>query len=416
MFVSTLPFRIKFEDKWSFNELVAFIKKELWESLKHQGYPYNHLVKDLKDLDIDTSSLLNVQLIELPGGNQEEVAKRVFFSTQHNISQLSIYLNEQNTKDLVELDVAIDYHQDIFEEREIEFFFKRLIIILEQAIKEPGKQIAELSLLEDAEYKELIFELNDTKAAFPGEKTLPQLFEEQVLKNPGNTALEYEDKTVIYEELKDLTGKLAAKLQAAGITPDSIVGMLCERSIEAIVCIIGVLKAGGAYLPIDPAYPLERKNYIIKNSGVKTLLIEKALEQEETEFLDNNREIKTMIIDYQTLEKETINTNFKKPALSSENLAYVIYTSGTTGNPKGTLLRHRNVINYIWWGAGVYVKGETVSFPLYTSLSFDLTVTSIFIPLITGNKIVIYRDSKEVLLIERVVKENKVDIIKLTPS
>jgi amino acid adenylation domain-containing protein/non-ribosomal peptide synthase protein (TIGR01720 family) len=416
MFVSTLPFRIKFDNKWNFNELVAFIKKELWESLKHQGYPYNHLVKDLKDLDIDTSSLLNVQLIELPGGNQEEVAKRVFFSTQYNISQLSIYLNEQNTKDLVELDVAIDYHQDIFEERGVEFFFKRLMIILEQAIKEPEKPITGLSLLEDAEYKELVFELNDTKAAFPGEKTLPQLFEEQVLKNPGNTALEYEDKTVTYEELNDLTNKLAAKLQAAGIVPGSIVGMLCERSIEAIVCIMGVLKAGGAYLPIDPQYPTDRKNYIIKDSDIKILLVEKALEQQEMEFLDSTREIKTMIIDYQRLEKETIDTNFKNPAVNSENLAYVIYTSGTTGNPKGTLLRHRNVINYTCWAAGIYVKGETVSFPLYTSLSFDLTVTSIFIPLVTGNKIVIYRDSKEGLLIERVVKENKADIIKLTPS
>ncbi len=416
MFVSTLPFRIKFEDQWSFNELVAFIKKELWESLKHQGYPYNHLVKDLKDLDIDTSSLLNIQLIELPGGNQEEVTKRLFFSTRYNISQLSIYLNEQNTKDLVELDVAIDYHQDIFEEREVEFFFKRLMIILEQAIKEPAKQISELSLLEDAEYKELIFTLNDTRAAFPAEKTLPQLFEEQVLKNPGNPALEYEGKTVTYEKLNDLTDKMAAKLQAAGVTPGSIVGMLCERSIEAIVCIMGVLKAGGAYLPIDPAYPPDRKIYIIKDSDIKILLIEKSLEQQEMDFLDNNRDIKTMIVDYQSLEKETIDTNFQKSAVNSENLAYVIYTSGTTGNPKGTLLRHRNVINYIWWGAGVYVKGETVSFPLYTSLSFDLTVTSIFIPLITGNKIVIYRDSKEGLLIERVVRENKADIIKLTPS
>lgn len=416
MFVSTLPFRIKFEDQWSFNELVAVIKKELWESLKHQGYPYNHLVNDLKDLDIDTSSLLNVQLIELPGGNQEEVAKRLFFSTHYNISQLSIYLNEQNTKDLVELDVAIDYHQDIFEEREVEFFFKRLMIILEQTIKEPEKRISELSLLEDAEYKELIVELNDTEAAFPREKTLPQLFEEQVLKNPGNTALEYEGETVTYKELQDLTDKLAAQLQAAGITPGSIVAMLCERSIEAIVCIMGILKAGAAYLPIDPQYPLERKNYIIKDSDVKILLTEKALEQQEKKFLENNREINTMIIDYQSLEKETIDTPFKKPALNSENLAYVIYTSGTTGNPKGTLLRHRNVINYICWGAGIYVKGETVGFPLYTSLSFDLTVTSIFIPLITGNKIVIYRDSKEGLLIERVVRENKVEIIKLTPS
>jgi amino acid adenylation domain-containing protein/non-ribosomal peptide synthase protein (TIGR01720 family) len=416
MFVSTIPFRIKFNEKWSFNELVAYVKKELWESLKHQGFPYNHLVKELKDLDIDTSGFLNVQLIELPEAIDEYTAKRAFFSTEYNISQLSIYLNQQKSKNLEDLDIAVDYHADIFEEREIEFFFKRLMVILDQAIKEPETEISKFSLLEDAEFNELIFELNDTEADFPGNKTLPQLFEEQVLKNPGNIALEYEDKTVTYKELNDLTNKLAAKLQGTGITTGSIVGMLCERSVEAIISIIGVLKAGGAYLPIDPDSPMERKNYIISNSGLKILLIERVLEQRENHVLNDNPQIRNIIVDYQTLEQESGDEDFQKPAFDSENLAYVIYTSGTTGNPKGTLLRHRNVINYIWWGAGFYVKGETVSFPLFTSLSFDLTVTSIFIPLVTGNKIVIYRESEEGLLVEKVARENKVDIIKLTPS
>ncbi len=419
MFVSTLPFRIKFDEKWSPNDLIAYIKKELWEDFKHQGYPYNHLANDLKDLNIDTSGLLNVQLIELPGGSEEEVVKRAFFSTQYNISQLSIYLNQQRGKGLQELEIAVDYHEDIFARREVDFFFKRLTVILEQAVKEPDREIPALALLEEAEYRELIVELNDTAAAFPGETTLPRLFEEQAAKNPENVALEYEEKTVTYGELNDLTDKLAAGLQAAGIAPDSIVGMLCERSIEAVVCILAILKAGGAYLPIDPAYPLEKKNYIVENSGIEVLVTAKELEGQAGELCRDNRDIENIVVDYHSLKEETEATaggEFKPPALNGENLAYVIYTSGTTGNPKGTLLRHRNVINYVCWGAGFYVKGEKVSFPLYTSLSFDLTVTSIFIPLISGNTIVIYRDSQAGLLIERVVEENRVDIVKLTPS
>lgn len=416
MFVSTVPFRIKFEQEWSFNELVAYVKKELWNTLKHQGYPFNHLVNDFKEANIDSSGMLNVQLIELPGGNEAEVEKRAFFSTQYNISQLSIYLNQQNSPGLDDLEVAVDYHVDIFAEREVEALFKRLTVILDQAIKEPERKISELSLLEEKEYKEVIYELNNTAADFPGDKTIPRLFEEQVQKNPGNTALEYEEKRVTYSELKDLTGKLAAKLQASGIGPGAIVGMLCERSLEAIVSILAVLQAGGAYVPIDPAYPVERKSYIIENSGIKVLLIEKELEQQESEFLASAPNIKNIIVDYHTLMQETVDRPFEKPGISSDDLAYIIYTSGTTGNPKGTLLRHRNVINYIWWGANFYVKGGQVSFPLYTSLSFDLTVTSIFIPLITGNKIVIYRESEEGLLIEKVVRDNKVDIMKLTPS
>lgn len=416
MFVSTIPLRIKFEEKWNFNDLVAYLKKELWDALKHQSFPYNHMVKALKERDIDASDFLNVQLIELPEAVNEYTAKRAFYSTQYNISQLSLYLNQQKSKNLEDLDVAVDYHEDIFEERDVEFLFKRLMIILEQAIREPDKPVSELSLLEEAEVNELTVELNRTDAEFPRNKTLPQLFGEQVSKNPANIALEYEGQTVTYKELDELTDKLAAKLQNAGITTGSIVGMLCERSIEALVSILGVLKAGGAYVPIDPEYPADRKNYIIENSGIKVLLLEKTLEKQESGVIAGNAGIETIIVDYAALKEGPMEGEFQKPALTGEDLAYVIYTSGTTGKPKGTLLRHRNVINYIWWGAKTYVKGETVTFPLFTSLSFDLTVTSIFIPLVTGNKIVIYRDSKDGLLVERVVRENKVHIVKLTPS
>ncbi|HLP44431.1 MAG TPA: condensation domain-containing protein, partial [Candidatus Kapabacteria bacterium] len=225
MFVSTIPFRMKFQETWNFNELVASIKKELWEDLKHQGYPYNHLVKDLKDVDIDASGFLNVQLIELPEAIDEYTEKRAFFSTAYNISSLSIYLNQQKSKNLEDLDIAVDYHEDIFAEREIEFFFKRLMIILAQAIQEPEKKISELLLLEDAEYNELVVDLNNTGAAFPKDKTLPGLFEEQVLKNPGHIALEYEEKKITYQELNDLADKLAAKLQRARVTPGAIVGI-----------------------------------------------------------------------------------------------------------------------------------------------------------------------------------------------
>ncbi|MCP5108426.1 MAG: AMP-binding protein, partial [bacterium] len=329
MFVSTIPFRIQYQETWSFNEIVAHLKKELWSALKHQGFPYNHLVKELKDRDMDSSGFLNVQLIELPEAIDEYTEKRAFFSTEYNITQLSIYLNQQKSKNLEDLDIAVDYHVDIIEEKELDVFFNRLMVILEQAINEPEKDISQFSLLEETEYKELVHELNSTEAPFPKEKTLVQLFEEQVLKNPGNIALEYEDQTVTYKELDDSAGKLAAKLQQAGVGPDAIVGMLCERSIEAIVSIMGVLKAGGAYVPIDPAYPVERKNYIIENSGLKVLLIEKDLEQRENDLLDGNRAIETIVVDYLTLEAETMDTGLQKPAVTGDNLAYVIYTSGS---------------------------------------------------------------------------------------
>lgn len=415
MFVSTIPLRIRFQEDWNFDLLAAYIKNELWETLKHQSYPYNHLVKDLKDQGIDTSNFLNVQLIELPGANHDKIAHRAFYSTAYNISQLSIYLNQQNSKNLDELQFAIDYHTDIFQERDIAFLFKRLFIILEQTLNQPSILLPDLPLLDETELNQLLHQLNQTSFPFPKDKTLHQLFEDQVIKTANATALECENESISYQELNNLSNHLANQLFLSGATHHSIIGILCERSIEAIIAIFAILKAGAAYVPIDPAYPTERKHYIIENSDLKILILEKSRFSSEQNLLDSLPMITAMPIDYKNLPQTAIPLQ-DTPPYSSEDIAYVIYTSGTTGNPKGTLLRHRNVINYISWGTKVYLKKPTTTFPLFTSLSFDLTVTSIFIPLLSGNKIIIYRDTADGLLIERVVKENQVDIIKCTPS
>lgn len=416
MFVSTLPFRVPFDAGWSFDQLVAYIKKGLWEDLKHQSYPYNHLVKDLKEGGIGTDGMLNVQLIELPGANDEHIQKRVFFNTEYNISELSIYLNQQNTKTLEELELAIDYHVDIFQEREVQCLVKRLMTILRQCISEPGKKISDLPLIDSDEYQDLIHGLNDTKAEFPADKTLPQLIGEQVKLKPEAIALDYNGTTVTYKELDAISDTLAGLLQTKGFAPGAMAGILSERSIEAVVSILAILKAGGAYLPIDPAYPLDRKQYIIDNSGIEFLLVEQELQETERPLLDSLASVNQITIDYTALQQSDGAQSFNAPAIDPTAAAYVIYTSGTTGKPKGTAVSHQNVINYIWWGATQYVKGDEVCFALYSSLSFDLTVTSIFIPLVTGNTIAIYRHHSSGLLIEHVIEDNKADIVKLTPS
>lgn len=418
MFVSTLPFRIKFEENWTFNNLVDYLKAELMNALRHQSYPYNHLVSDLKDMGIDAAGLLNVQVIELPPSNHDEIEKRSFFNTQYNISQLSVYLNQQNIKDVDQLDIAVDYHADIFSTCEVKELFNRLMVILEQTLAAPDTPMPELSLLQEPEYRRIIHELNPAPVEFPRANTLHGLFGEQVEKNRDAIALEYDGETVTYGELNALTDTLATRLMDAGLEKGSIVGMLSDRSIEAVVSILSVLKAGCAYVPIDPGYPIDRKNYIIANSGLNFLLVENVLLKDENQLIESNPGVRAIPVDLGLLRQETKMSpqSYTDPGVTSEDICYVIYTSGTTGNPKGTLLRHRNVINYVTWGARHYVGDRETTFPLFTSLSFDLTVTSIFIPLITGNKMVIYRESADSLLVEKVALENKVDIMKLTPS
>ena len=226
MFVSTLPFRIPFAPDWSFDDLVSFIKKGLWDDLKHQSYPFNHLIKDLKEAGLGTDGLLNVQLIELPGADDDNIDKRVFFNTAYNISELSIYLNQQNTKTLEELELAIDYHEDIFEERDVQYLAQRLMTILRKCISEPAKKIADLPLIDSGEYQNLIHDLNNTTAGFPGDKTLPQLIGEQVKKHPDAIALDYNGATVTYKELDNVADSLAAELQQKGFAPGAIANQL----------------------------------------------------------------------------------------------------------------------------------------------------------------------------------------------
>ena len=175
------------------------------------------------------------------------------------------------------------------------------------------------------------------------------------------------------------------------------------NSIELVVSILAVLKLGACYIPIDVSYPIERVKYIAQNSSCKKILTNTKLED-----LDN------LCLGISLPNATTIYENKYKPDL--QDLAYIIYTSGSTGNPKGVKIAHESLSNYIMWANKEYVNGETTNFPLYSSISFDLTVTSVFTPLVSGNTIYIYENSNPQLLLKEIIDDKKVQIIKLTPA
>ncbi|HLP46745.1 MAG TPA: amino acid adenylation domain-containing protein, partial [Candidatus Kapabacteria bacterium] len=197
-----------------------------------------------------------------------------------------------------------------------------------------------------------------------------------------------------YRQLNEQSDRLAGALIEKGVLTDDIVAIMMERSVEMIISILGILKAGGAYLPIDPGYPKERIDYMLKDSKVKIII--------NSEFLINAPQA--------PLHHHSSFNNHHS------NLAYIIYTSGSTGKPKGVMVHHYGLVNYIYWAAKQYVKNESINFPFYSSISFDLTVTSIFTPLITGNSVVIYAARDKELLIDKIIADNRIGIIKLTPA
>ncbi|HLP47979.1 MAG TPA: amino acid adenylation domain-containing protein, partial [Candidatus Kapabacteria bacterium] len=181
---------------------------------------------------------------------------------------------------------------------------------------------------------------------------------------------------------------------------------------EMVIGILGILKAGGAYLPIDFEYPEDRINYMLKDSGAKLLVTTNDKEGEKVRRWEGEK----VLLESMVYDSNHLKGRPRRGLHHSNQLAYVIYTSGTTGRPKGVMVEHRGLVNYIWWAAKKYVNKEKLNFPFYTSISFDLTVTSIFTPLITGNTIIIYGAKDIELSIDKIIDDNKAGSIKLTPS
>jgi amino acid adenylation domain-containing protein len=273
--------------------------------------------------------------------------------------------------------------------------------------------------LSEREHQSLIVDYNTTEAPYPKDKTIVELFKDQVVRSPDEEAIRMDGKSLTYRQLDKRSNQIAAHLRSLGVGVERLVVLCMEHSIETVCAILGVLKAGGAYVPVDPFIPAERLSSILRD-------ISDGLDNALPIVLTQTGLVSALPSDIArvvTLDPDfaSINGEADCPvdcAASPNNIAYVIYTSGSTGKPKGVMVEHRSLVNYIWWANGNYCHGERLTWPLFSSLAFDLTVTSIFTPLISGGRIVVYRVDAGVHggAVFKVVEDNAVDIIKLTPS
>ncbi|MGD2087198.1 MAG: non-ribosomal peptide synthetase [Candidatus Aminicenantes bacterium] len=401
-FINTiLPLRNKIEEGMTFKELLLQVRETILHGVRNQNFPIESLLNQLDLMNSgDGFPLFDIAVL------LENIHDKGYLG-DIPISQIFYFKRtHQYIKGCLEYDTAL-YDQTTI--KEIVTYFRRL---LQETLLNINVELSQLEILTEEEKKQILFAINDNASEYPRDKTLQQLFEEQVVKTPQHTALIQMDdgRRVTYMELNDKANQLALLLAARGIKADTIVGLLVDRSIEMMVGILGILKAGGAYLAMDPASPAQRIQFMLKDSETKVLVTRRKIaESADDPYTDH-----VVCLDDIRIYRE--DSGNLRHTSSMHNLAYIIYTSGTTGNPKGVLMEHRGVVNYLSWAVQNYVKGETIHFPLYTSISFDLTVTSTFSPLITGNTIFIYGEAVDEFLIERIVRENKVGVIKLTPS
>ncbi|SLK22665.1 MULTISPECIES: non-ribosomal peptide synthetase [unclassified Paenibacillus] len=408
MYTSTVPVRMNINPDWTINELFKAVILELKQSYIHQKYPYDLLITDLGLNKKGYDSLFkicvnyyNTQYFEHVAGFPAEVRE---YHGQNQSYSMQLIVNEWTNK---EIKLNFDYKINEYAEEEIHIMYESMHHILNQIVIDPTRLIKDIHLCSEEEFHKRIYALNSTKASYPHDKAVHQIFEEQVEKTPDHVALHFEGKTISYRELNDKANQLALLLEKQGVTKEKIIAIRASHSFELIIAILGVLKAGGAYLPIEPTYPIERINFMLTDSEAILLLT--------NDDLPSGLEFQGRILDLRYEEIYTVNSRNVDRGSSANDLVYMIYTSGSTGNPKGVMIEHQNLINYIWWANKTYA-GENEIFALYSSISFDLTVTSIFAPLIAGNQISIYADDGGEFILDKVMKENQATIIKLTPA
>ncbi len=409
LYINTLALRTQFKGTDGFKALLAQAKQVTLGAFEHQVYPFDQLIDDLNlQRDLSRNALFDIMVvlqnsdkqISTNGSEQQSmggVNVGGYNGVEHVVSKLDITFTFEEVGE--ELYYSIQYNTDIYQKATIERLAKHLNGLVAAIIAQPLTPIQRLDYLATGEKEQLLKGFNDTAKPFPQDKTMVDLFEEQAALHPKEAAVVFEDTTLNYAAMNACANQLAAHLRKHyDIQPNDRVGICLQRSHWLMVAIIGIMKSGGGYVPIDPDYPQERIDYMIADSGCKVIIDEG--------FIDN--------FEQQQAGYDTANL---APLATPDSLAYVIYTSGSTGMPKGVMIEHRNIVNYALWLTTKHQIQPGESTLLLSSITFDGVLTSVFGAYPVGGAVHVL--SKEILhsptALADYIKQKGITFIKITP-
>ena len=303
-------------------------------------------------------------------------------------------------------DINTDTFTSAEREQLVEDFFK----ILDAFIESRESVIDTINLLDDKTTSELLESFNKTSCK-ESKSGIVQWFSEAVGNSPNHDALICYDEVMSFAELDRKSNQLANHLTSTGMKERDIVGICLERKPDLLITLLAVHKVGAAFVPIDPQLPQARQEYLLSDSGASWFI------SEDTDEL-LTATLKTISLEKHKADIGMAETEFNAVSYIPGRLAYILYTSGSTGKPKGVRIANRALVNYLNWARKIYIPSAGLSMAVFSTISADLTITSLFLPLISGGTAVLYpQEGKGTdLSIVRVAKEDRVDIIKLTPS
>ncbi|TMC11000.1 MAG: amino acid adenylation domain-containing protein, partial [Chloroflexi bacterium] len=376
-FVNTLVLRTDLGGDPDLRTVLGRVRETVLGAFAHQDVPFERLVEDLGP-ERDTSRMPLFQVLfsldNAPTGEFEMEGLRVEpYPFAHHPARFDLALFATDSPS--GLEVRFLYSRDLFEPETIARMAGQLELLLAAAVAEPGRPVSELEPLTRAE-RSLLAAWNDTGGPYPDRRCLHELIEEQVERTPGAVAVAMDGRQLTYRRLNRAANRVAEQLRALGVGPETRVALSMEPCPELVVALLGVLKAGGAYVPLDPAQPRGRLERMVETAGARVRL----------DGPGSTRPAPGL----PALEADSSPLGGDENPCSGvvpDNLAYVLYTSGSTGAPKGVAVPHRGLVNYLAWACREYGAGGPIDAPVHSSLTFDLTVTSLFCPLLTGGRV-----------------------------
>ncbi|MDF5723371.1 MAG: amino acid adenylation domain-containing protein [Rhizonema sp. PD37] len=418
-FVNTLVLRSQVKPEQRFSELLQQTRQTCLDAYAHQDIPFEYLVEKLQpERSLSHNPLFQVMMVLQ---NTEGSGKNV------SLPGLDIQYLEQSfpfakfdlTLDLCErgdqLHCMWEYATDLFEAETIKRMAGHFEVLLTALAQNPQQPIGKLPLITTAEIQQLRA-WNQTDVDYPQYQTLVTLFEQQVAKTPDNIAVVFENDSLSYQELNQKANKIANYLlqlkREQQLPENPLIAICVERSLFMVIGLFGILKAGGAYVPIDPNYPPKRICFMLEDCGAEVLLTHSQLKNQ------------LGLCDYQYQVLCLDEDNFANQSTENlscrsqpDDLAYIIYTSGSTGQPKGVQLLHRGLTNYLHWAKDFYAVAQGQGTAVQSSLSFDATITSLYLPLICGRTTTLVREKQEIEALANIVEQNNhLSLIKITPS
>ncbi|WP_370218919.1 amino acid adenylation domain-containing protein [Kitasatospora sp. GAS1066B] len=421
-FVNTLVLRTDLSGDPTFGELLARVKEAALGAYDHQDLPFERLVEELApERDLSRNPLFQTMLVLQAPESSGESADGGWGLAGTRVEPVELkrgFAKFDLTLNLVEsgdgLLAALEYRTDLFEPATMERLVGHFQTLLAGVAARPEARLSELEMLTAAERQQIVVDWNATGGDYPDTATIHSLIEERCERDPDAIALTYGESVLTYRQVNERANQLAHHLRDQGVTPDTLIAVCLDRSPDLICALLGILKAGAAFVPLDPDYPTDRITYMIEDTATPLVITHST----HAERLPSGTPLLLVDQDWPTAAA----TSNPAPIATPDHLAYLIYTSGSTGRPKGVQLDHRGVVNYLHWCDLNYPTqtDNGIGTLLYSSVTFDLTITALFLPLIQGQQLAIPVPAADQsafdAAIDLILTGTEISFLKATPS